>query len=397
MQKSIMQSCIIKIISLYLQKEYMESPFIFGKIVSGNAFINRANEIHRLKANLSARINTIIISPRRWGKSSLVKKTADKCKKNYKQFRFVFIDLFNIRNEQEFYEVLVRELLKSSSTKWEEWIKTGKEFIRRIMPVFSIGLNPEIDFSVNFDWKELARNVDEILELPDKIGKKKQLRFVICIDEFQKIAAYADSLSFQQKLRSHWQNQQNTTYCLYGSKRHVITELFKNQAMPFYKFGDLMFLQKIDETHWVKYITQTFERTNKKIEKNQAQYIIELIQNHPYHIQQLSHHVWINTKKTADRSVIDSSLDELLLFYNVLYAKEIESLSELQVNFLRALIHNEIQITSKEIVQKYRLGSPGNITRIKKALENKEIIDFYEIKQDFVDPLFELWCKRNLY
>ena len=373
----------------------MNSPFIFGKVATGNTFINRENELYKLKLNFLSGINTMIISPRRWGKSSLVKKAIRESTNENRKLRICFIDIFKINNELEFYESLLLEIIKNSSSKWEDWINTAKDFLKSIVPDFNIGIDPQNDFSIKLSWNDIKKSPDEILNLPEKIALKRNLQFVICIDEFQKIAKFKESLNFQQKLRSAWQYQNKTSYCLFGSKRHIITELFQNQSMPFYRFGDIIFLQKIKQELWIKHIVKSFSVSGKQISKELALSIINLINNHPYYIQQLCHQVWINTAKVVDESIIETSIDELLLYNGIMYAKEMENISSLHINYLKAIVNNEKRLSSKDTIQKYNLGASGNIHRIKEALENKEIIDFFEKEPSFIDPLFQYWFATN--
>lgn len=102
------------------------------------------------------------------------------------------------------------------------------------------------EVSLDFDWKEVRRNPDEILDLAENIAADKGLRIVVCIDEFQNIAEFDNPDYFQERLRSHWQKHQHVAYCLYGSKRHMMLDVFTDSSRPFYKFGDLIFLLKIN-------------------------------------------------------------------------------------------------------------------------------------------------------
>ena len=83
-----------------------------------------------------------------------------------------------------------------------------------------------------------------------KIAEEKGNQFIVCIDEFQNISEFKEHLSFQKKLRSNWQKHQNTAYCLYGSKRHLLMNVFTSSSMPFYKFDNILFLEKIKEKEW---------------------------------------------------------------------------------------------------------------------------------------------------
>lgn len=367
------------------------APFMFGKIASGIDFTNREKETTQLLQNFHVGINTILISPRRWGKSSLVKKVTEHPRNKAKNIRYCFIDLFNIRTEQEFYETYIKELLKVTATKWEERIAQAKKLFKKIIPQFTIGLNPNHEFSVGIDLKEIKKAPEEILNLAEIICKTKKIKLVVCIDEFQNISFFDDPLAFQKKLRAHWQHHKNASYCLYGSKRHLLMELFSSPSMPFYKFGDVIFLEKIKEQYWVSFIKKRFRETGKNIEPDQAAKIAQLMENHPYFVQQLSQQVWLVTKKNCADKDIAKAMEILWNHNAILFQRETDNLTNSQINFLRAMCHNVKQFSSAETIVNYKLGTSANVIRIKEALEAKEIIDLMGQAPEFMDPLFKTW------
>ena len=371
------------------------TPFTFGKIATGDDFTDRERESERIKQNLSSGVNTILISPRRWGKSSLIHKVANSCQ-NDRTIRFCFIDLFNIRTEQEFYESLIRQLIRVTATKWEDRIKQAKKFFKKIIPRFSVGLDPNSEFSVSLDWKEIQKAPEEILDLAENIAKTKKIRIILCIDEFQNVAFFEDPLAFQKKLRAHWQHHQHATYCMYGSKRHMLIELFSSPSMPFYKFGDTIFLEKIPTNYWIKFIVARFKDTNKTISPGQAGHIADLMENHPYFVQQLAQTVWFRTEKNCTEKIIADAIESLLTQHSILFQREIDQLTNSQINFLKALCDDVRQLSSQKVIAEYRLGSSSNVNIIKTALEKKEIIDSPTPGINFIDPLFKLWLK-NIY
>ncbi|MCD4681822.1 MAG: hypothetical protein K8R86_00955 [Bacteroidales bacterium] len=372
----------------------MEIPFIFGKVAQSNQFINREKEIKNLRLNFESHINTLLISPRRWGKSSLVNEVASQMLQRNKRIRFSFIDLYAIRDEQEFYQAFTTAVIKATSNKWEDWVGNGKKFISKLIPRFQFGIDPVNDFRVSFDWKDLKQNGEEILNLPEKISIEKNIHLIICIDEFQNIAHFEDPLVMQKKMRSAWQKHQVSTYCLYGSKRHMLADIFENKSMPFYKFGDTLFLKKIGHTHWVDYIIRQFNKTNKKITSELASEIAGRMENHPYFVQLFAATVWKLTKTKCMKKIIDQALDDLIEQYSIMFQRETDSLTNKQLNFLKALANNVEKFSSKETLMSYNLGSQGNVKRIKVALENKEIIDLWGNTIEFIDPLFNYWFKR---
>ncbi len=369
-------------------------PFVYGRVVGDPYFVNRIKELKRLSDNFESGVNTLLISARRWGKSSLVERVSQQILAKNKNIRICRLDLFNIRTENEFYETYVREVLKSTSNQWEEWLENGKKFIKGIVPRFSFGTNPEQEFSVSFDITDKTKNISEILSLPETIAKARKFKMIICIDEFQNIQNYTDSLAFQKKLRAAWQHHSHTSYCLYGSKKHIIADIFESKSMPFYKFGDIMFLEKICADEWISFITSTFKKTGKNISNEIAGLIPDLVREHPYFVQQLAQKTWILTQRTASPEIVEQSLTELLQENAILFTREIENLSNTQINFLHAVCDGVAQLSATGTIRKYSLGTSANVVRIKNALEQKEVIDLMGTYPEFIDPLFELWMKK---
>lgn len=374
----------------------MEKPFDFGKIAGDFYFTNRIKETAWLKRQIDNRINAMLISPRRWGKSSLVLQLANKYKDPASPL-FCFIDLFNIRNEKEFYEELSRQIIKATTGSLNEAGKIAGAFFKKIIPRFSFSPDPVADISISFSWSDVKKHYSEVLDLPEKIARKKKKHILLCIDEFQNISFFDDPLAVQKRLRAHWQNHHEVTYILYGSKRHLLTDFFTKPSMPFYKFGEILFLEKIEEKHWVPFITGRFKATGKYISDELARQIAQLMVNHPYFVQQLALAVWNFSGKKCKEENIEEAIDDLLNQYTILYQKEVDQLTNLQLNFLKGLCNGETVFTSVAFLQTYNIGASGNIKRIREALENKEIIDVASKTITISDPLFEVWLKRRYF
>lgn len=374
-----------------------DSPFLYGSTVSVHSFTNREKECKKLEDNLLSHINTMIISPRRWGKSSLVEKVMHDIGRKEKKTRIVLIDLFTVGSEEEFLEKFAREILKASSSKWQEWLNTGKEFFKRLIPRFSLGLDPENDFSISFDWKELKNHAEEILDLPESIAQKKGIKWIICLDEFQHLSTFKGYEDFERKMRAVWQRQKWVTYCLYGSKRHMMADIFNNPSKPFYRFGDVMLLPKISHGSWVKFICEGFNKTEKQISEEAAGLIAIFMKNHSWYVQQLSHYTWNLTEKTATRKEIETALQELINANTPFYQKEVESISNTQLNLLKAVAKGERQFTSTAVMSTYQLGTPNNVGKNKAILAQEDLIQEVEGTMEFVDPAFELWFKKQFF
>ena len=375
----------------------METPFIFGKIATEKNFTDREMETAYLVQNFTSLINTIIISPRRWGKSSLVNKAAKLAMEQDAKLRICHIDLFNVRNEEHFYALLAQKVIAATSTKWEEAVENAKSFFSHLVPKISIGTDPTNEVSIDFDWESVKQNPDEVLDLAERIAKKKGLKIVICVDEFQNISEFTDPDYFQKKLRSHWQQDQNVAYCLYGSKRHMMMEVFTNSSKPFYKFGNLMFLNKIDTPCLVEFFNSRFADTGKSINADAANLIAELVDNHPYYAQQLAQQSWLRTKDECTVEIVRAAHSALVEQLSLLFVTITETLTTQQLNYLKALIAGEKAISSTSVMHRYQISSATSIARSKAALVKNDILDNKAGEISFQDPIYAYWLKTEYF
>ena len=391
---------LLVIIFLFLPQNkicvHMENkPFTFGVATSGDNFTDREKETERLLMNFRHGVNTILISPRRWGKTSLVQKVCRLVQTE--QLKVVYLDIFSCRSDKDFYNAFASAILKQTSSKSEEWIENAKLFLARITPKISIGPDPMTDFSISFEINHRSNDIDEILQLPEKIAQKKGCNIVVCIDEFQQVAEFKDSKTFQKRLRSAWQLQKSVSYCLFGSKKHLMNELFEKKSFPFYKFGDAIYLSKISTQNWIEYICRRFEVTGKQISEELAEKICQRVDNHSSYVQQLAWLVWIHTDKIATEQDFEAAYQDIIDQNTPLFEKQTESLTTYQMNFLRAIIdgiHSEF--TTQEVLNKYQLGSSANVSIVKRALVKKELIEIEKRQVVIPDPIMAVWLKREL-
>ncbi|MBQ2575236.1 MAG: ATP-binding protein [Bacteroidales bacterium] len=373
----------------------MDKIFLFGESIGDNNFIGREAEIKRLKANFTHGINTMLISPRRWGKTSLVKKVAKEVKSD--KLKVVFLDIFWCRSEYDFYNVFAEAVLRQTASRFEEFVDTATSFLGRIVSRVALSPDPNSEISLSLGITPKTHTPEEILELPERIAAKKKCHIVVCIDEFQQIGEFEKSLSVQKRMRSVWQHQQNTSYCLFGSKKHLLENIFQSRSNPFYKFGDIAPLDPIPVETWIPYITKGFAKENKKISEDFCKRICEIVKYNPSYVQQLSWLTLLNTDKEVTEDIFKRSVDDLIKENTQLFLQQTESLTSYQTNFLRALLDGVSKdFGIKEIRETYSLGTYSNIARIKTALTDKELIDFDTSGTFIADPVLELWLKKIL-
>ena len=373
------------------------TPFVFGKLATNFDFTDRELETSHLASNFRSLINSIIISPRRWGKTSLVNQVSEMLINQEPDIKICHIDLFNVRTEEDFYIELATKILKATSSKWEELAQNAKEFLSRLLPRITFSPDDQSELSFGIGWEDLKKNPNDILDLAETIAISRKFKIIVCIDEFQSISDFKNPLAFQKKLRSHWQMHTHVAYCLYGSKRHMLLEVFTGPSMPFYKFGDLVFLEKINTKEWVKFIKRRFSDTGKEINDLESTLIANLAENHSYYVQQLAQQTWLRTENLCTSSMVEEAHHGLVNQLSLLFTNITESLSTKQLELLKAIISNEKQLSSQKTIQNYKLGTSANVLRLKQSLLAREIIDISADQIDLQDPMYKYWLKNNYF
>jgi len=374
-----------------------QSPFQFGTLATDENFIDRVEDRALLKQLLSSHINVMLISPRRWGKSSLVKKATTELTNENQDIRICYIDAFSIGSEAEFYRTFASKVIACASSKFERWITDARKFLSGVVP--QIVVNDQVTDFVAFDLKFVPQEEDKmtILNLPEMLAKEKNIKIIVCIDEFQQIGEFTDSLTIQKRLRGVWQHHQNVSYCFFGSKKHLMENIFQSRRMPFYQFGEMLHLKCIPTEYWVPFICSRFEKYGKKITEEYADRICQVVKNYSSYVQQLAWNVMAETGKEVNEESFEEGLKALLEQNSSLFIQQTEGLTTYQLNFIRLLckdIHSGF--TTQAVSEIYPLGSKSNIDRIKKSLVDKEIITIEKDGIFLADSVFELWFKREM-
>lgn len=375
----------------------MCKKFVYGVAVSDYNFIGRERETKRLLDNFKGGINVILMSPRRLGKTSLVKHVCNKL--DDKDIITVYLDIFGCKSEYDFYNKLATEVLKQTASKHELWFEEAKEFLYRLTPKISFSPEPNSDFSISLGITPKTHTPEEVLQMAETIAIKRKKRIVICIDEFQQIGEISNSKQIQARLRTVWQHQKHVSYCLFGSKHHLMSTIFLHRSMPFFQFGDTISLNKIATEDWVEYIVSHFADGKRTISRELAEEICKFTENYSAYVQQLAWLVF--TLKEEGETVTENDVrqaeNDLLATNDILFMQMIEPLSEFQLNFLRAIASGiKKDFGLSEVREEYNLGSYSNITRLKTALLERDLIEKQNTELVITDPIFAKWLKRKI-
>jgi len=376
-----------------MTKEVNKS-FIYGVSVAGDNFTDRTKETKRLKMDFENGLNVVLISPRRMGKTSLVKKVQQVV--DPEMIQTIYVDIYDCRSEYDFYNKFAEAILKQTSNRMDLFLENAKNFLTRLTPKVSFNIDPTSDFSVSLGITPKEYKPEEILQLPELVANQIGKHLVICIDEFQQVAEWPESLQVQKRMRGVWQHQEHVSYCLLGSRQHMMNKLFQNKKMPFYQFGEPNYLQAIATEDWIPFIQKKFTDKGLSISEQHVRRICEVVSNQSSYVQQLAWNVMINTEEQVTDETIQAGIEDLLTQCTPLFMEQTGSLTSYQMNFLRAIIDGQHdQFTSKAVLAQYQLGTKSNISRIQQMLLEKDFIVSTPHGLYLSDPILELWLKTK--
>ena len=376
----------------------MENPFIFGEIVQQRHFVDREKELQNLIRDLADGQKLFLLSPRRFGKSSLVSLALLKLEKRH--IRTVNITDSSYANYEQFLEKFAERVLRAAGP-WDRVKGLVGRFIQRVQP--TITFNPvngetSISFSrsAGVDPSVLAAGV---FQMPAEMAKNGGFRMAICLDEFQQIELFGGP-AVENVLRNEVQRQRNIGYVFSGSQPSLMEEIL-SAGRPFHKAGPTIFLDKIPAEAWHEFIKIQFRNRRRKISEEALNRLVDAADLIPYDVQRIAHELWdyaeLRNKAALDIPDVDAVIDELVRGQAEYFERLWEQLTSRQRAVLQALSQQgPADLHSQAGREQYRLGPASTVQKALQALDSQDIIDRYHGDYFFVDPLFANWIRRNI-
>ncbi len=268
-----------------------ENPFKFGSIVEGAFFTDREDDIKKSLEVINSSNHLVLISPRRYGKSSMIHKAV---KLSGRPSITVNLQLVTSAND------LAAEILKRVFKAYP--FEKVKQLIRKFRFIPTISLNP-LTNNVDLSFTPAASPkpvLEDVLMLIEGLGKKGHKPIVV-LDEFQEIRTIDKNLD--KILRSVIQTQNRVNYIFMGSQESLMREIFEQKKSPFYHIGSLQTLEVIPHKDFMSFLKKGFSFLDKKNAPALAEKILEFTQCHPYYTQQLAFHFFNAYKNNTGTTI----------------------------------------------------------------------------------------------
>lgn len=374
----------------------MSKVFDFSNIAKDKSFVGREDEIKRLSSDFVFLTNTAVIAPSGWGKSSFVCMAAQVAMHKEKSLRFCRVPLENIRNDERFYELLVQEVLKAVSVGSEHVLDLVRTHFSSVYPKISFKSDKLDSLCVDFDWEEVRRNQDEILDFPFRIAKSMGLKLVVCFDDFQSVTLFSDPYSLLDRLKVRWPKHEGVAYCVSTSAMSVVEKFLKSTPI-FYRFGEVFNLGKIKRTEMVKWVRERFADSAKYIDNEIAGQILDLVGEHPFYVQQLAHLVWLGSAVVCSQEVVAQAHETMVDQMGLVFENLTSSLTAQQLCYLHAVLAGETIISTAEVLHRHHITSATSASRSKTALLERGIVCSSGGKIVFADPVYAYWLKHRYF
>ena len=381
----------------------MDNPFVYGEVVPSEAFVDRDPELDRLVSDLGNGQKVFLISPRRYGKSSLIRQALEVLRR--RGALTVELTVSSYSSYLAFLEGYARAL-GSVESKWDRARTWLTEAITSTRP--EIRYEPKESglgrFSVAFPQVTTARDLNrvahEVFTLPGKLAGERKRTVVVALDEFQAIDSF-DGGSVEHAIRAAAQHQRQVGYVFAGSEPSLMEKMI-GPRRPFYKAGPVMRLQKISPTIFRDFIERRFTRSGVKPEPDVADAILDLAGNLPYDVQRLAHETWDDVRTKGAKKVtledLHRTLRRLLSEQETIFEALWQRLTLQQRATLRAVVlQGGRDIHSADARARHRRGGPSTIQKSLAAWANQDLLLKEGSRYVVVDSLLREWVARRTF
>ena len=373
----------------------MDNPFVTKGYAGAEYFCDRVQETQQLVELTTNGNNIALISPRRVGKTDLIRHylSQPQIKDNYYTF---YIDIYATASIRDFVNAFGRAILEELKPKgkvvWEGFLS----ILRSLRSNVSYDINNFPTWSVSIgDIEHPETTLDEIFYYLSHADKP----CIVAIDEFQQIVDYTDAPSIEATLRTYIQNCVNATFIFAGSKRHLMGEIFTSSSRPFYQSVMIMNLAPISLDKYIEFAQKQFINYGKQIEAEAVEETYRRFEGITSCNQRVLNVLFLKTPQgqLCTRAMVDNAIDYILGLFHETYADLLEKLPYKQREVFIAIAREGKAkgITGKAFIKKYHLQTVSVVNAAVRGLLDKDLITEDKGTYSIYDPFFTLWIQLN--
>jgi hypothetical protein len=378
----------------------MENPFRYGEVVRGAHFAGRVREKAELAADIRSGQNVVLISPRRYGKTSLVLEVLDGLGETVPH---AYVDLLRVTSLDQ-----LPGLLATAFAGMLPPVERALDALGRALrdlplrPKFGMDRDgtPTVEFEPGAPPADVARTLGQLLEWPARIADARARRVAVVLDEFQSVVDLDPHLP--ATLRAVFQQQADVAHVFLGSKRHVLERLFTDEHEPMFRMAKAMPLGPLPRAEFAAFIGARFAATRSPIAEEAVARVLDLTGGHPHDTQELCYFLWALAATghvfPVPPDLVDRALDRVLDAESARFVALWDRLRLPQRAALAAVAAEPgVGVYGAAYRRRHRLGEPSSVERSVSRLAALGVIEAdpaVEGAYRVVDTFLPAWLRR---
>lgn len=377
----------------------MDNPFRFGAVVTGSDFADRRREATELERELREGQHVFLLSPRRYGKTSLILTLLDRLRSQ--GMLVAYVDLFRTTTAVQLLELMAQTILRAAEARPDKLLRLAMELLGRLRP--QVGTDsagrPTLSLDIGSSPRSGLALQEEVLSLPDRLATKRKRRLILALDEFQEMQRFPGS-SLEKAMRSHFQQHRHVSYLFAGSRQSALQDMVTRERSPFYKFGRFMHLGPIPANEFGPFLAARFRRGRLRVSAEVLDAILAAADDVPYNVQRLCHQMWAVCAGRADRITEADIGKAMLMIVNQeapYFSAVWDQLSLHQRQVLQAIARSGGRnVFASEFLTVHRLGSHSSVQTSLRQLLKEQVLVKVDGEHRIADPFFREWIGSRL-
>ena len=376
------------------------NPFRYGALAFDETFTDRESELRELKADIQNGQDVVVFAPRRYGKSSLVLRAVKDLSK--RGVLTAQVDLMTTATKEKLAEKLAAEIHRGIASRLYRARERALGVFRGLRITPTVTIDPD-DASVSFGFEpgrapsDVDATLERLLTLPGELGRERDRRVALVLDEFQEVVQIDPSLP--KLMRAVFQAQPEVAHVYLGSKRHLMQAIFNDENEPFWRSAKQFELGVIRPDLFAPFIAERFRTSGKRIDDAAVGVVLEETGGHPYATQELCYFTWEATDRgeTATPLHVRVGLGGVLRSEHAHFSLLWDGASAAQRLVLAALAVEPGHPYREGFRRRHRLPAATNVQKALAALVRREVVaKAPDGSYAIVEPFLAEWVTRTI-
>ena len=371
----------------------LDNPFLISGYESPTYFCDREKETRDLLDTLSNGRNVTLLSPRRMGKTGLIKHVYHFLKEHNPQTTVIYIDLFSTWSLQDFTKTFATAVLGQLDSNPVKIMKKAITFFKGLRPFYSVDPlsgQPKLGLDILIGQEE--QTLEQVFHYLKQSGKTCYIAF----DEFQQIAYYPEK-NIEGLLRAHIQDLHNVHFIFSGSKEHMLQAMFHSPKRPFYQSTSEKTIGAIDLHRYYDFAAAFFKAQGRELPESVFEQVYQRYEGYTWYIQMVMNRIYAKSSRSITVDLAEECIRDILWEYDSYYQFLLRAYSKGQVKLIRAIAREGKvkEILSGAFISKHGLTATSSVKSALKRMLDEEIVYLSEDGYMIYDRFFGEWMSME--